>query len=82
MSKSYVPHRIFKRGPLNFSIILARFLWKIYYREEMPFLNSKKCVNVRSLLKAIIHTLINLFLCRMYFDIRHERTQSKLKELS
>lgn len=71
MSKSYEPHRIFKRGPLNFSIILARFLWKIYYREEMPFLNSKKCVNVRSLLKAIIHTLINLFYvgCISAFDM-------------
>lgn len=60
--------RIFKRGPLNFSIILARFRWKIYYREEMPFLNSKKCVNVRSLLMAIIHTLINLFMWDIFWQ--------------
>lgn len=60
--------RIFKRRPLNFSIILARFRWKIYYREEMPFLNSKKCVNVRSLLKAIIHTLKNLFMWDIFWQ--------------
>lgn len=58
---------IFKRGFLNFLIILVRFWWKIYYREEMFFFNLKKCVNVCSLFKVIIYILINFFMWNIFW---------------